>query len=120
MNASGPHQIDQGDGWSSLADQIARLTSFLGAIRLTTSARNAPAAVRDAMQQLATEITAWPKGSTPMSDRHKLSPLTFRAPADIRDWLASQAEATGQPVGSIIVDALREYRTQHDDSEQTP
>jgi hypothetical protein len=110
-----PGQQDgHANGWSYLANQIIRLATFLNATRLTTSPRNAPDNVRDALQQLATEITAWPKGNAPMSDRHRFPPLTFRPPADIREWLANLAETTGQPVGTIIVDALQEYKENHD------
>lgn len=49
-----------------------------------------------------------------MSDRHKFPPLTFRPPVEIRTWLMDLSESTGQPVGTIIVDALQEYKENHD------
>jgi hypothetical protein len=45
-----------------------------------------------------------------MADRHKLPPLTFRPPADIRAWLAELAHITGEPIGAIITESLREHK----------
>lgn len=50
---------DPAPGWSFLVHPIRDLTDTLGAVRLTTNVTNAPEPVRNALRQLADEITAW-------------------------------------------------------------
>jgi hypothetical protein len=108
------------DGWSFLTDQLRKLADTLGAVRLTTSVKTAPAPTRTAIQQLADELSVWQRGHREMTDRHKKPPLTFRPPADIRAWLAETADATGQPISVIVIDALREYKERHISETATP
>lgn len=43
-----------------------------------------------------------------MPDRHKRHPLTVRLPEGERSRLQAYAERTGQPVGRVVADAVRE------------
>lgn len=45
-----------------------------------------------------------------MTDRHKANPVTFRPSPDDRAWLYRQAQTEGRSVGSLLTEALAEYR----------
>jgi predicted GIY-YIG superfamily endonuclease len=49
-----------------------------------------------------------PKGA--FKDYHRDSPMTFRAPSEMRSWLQDYSKAIERSVASIIIDALIEYR----------
>jgi Arc-like DNA binding domain len=42
--------------------------------------------------------------------QHKHLPISYRPPAELREWLYAHAEATGRSVGSILTQALEEAR----------
>lgn len=52
-----------------------------------------------------------------MTDRHKVNPVTFRPPEGDRAWLYAYAKESGRPAGSILSEALAEYR-QRKEAEQ--
>ncbi|MGH3283604.1 MAG: hypothetical protein ACRDPD_02770 [Streptosporangiaceae bacterium] len=52
-----------------------------------------------------------------MADRHKTPTITFRPTAEIRAWLIELAQTKGQPVGAIVIKALREYKDRHGEAE---
>lgn len=45
-----------------------------------------------------------------MPSKHSKNPVTFRPPAADRAWLYEHAEETGRSAGSILSQALAEYR----------
>lgn len=45
-----------------------------------------------------------------MSSQHKTNPVTFRPPEGDRAWLYAYAEVTGRSAGSILSEALAEFR----------
>jgi len=45
-----------------------------------------------------------------MSSQHKTNPVTFRPPEGDRAWLYAYADAVGRAMGSILSEALAEYR----------
>lgn len=49
-----------------------------------------------------------------MPSQHKRNPVTFRPPEGDRAWLYAYAEAVGRAVGSILSEALAEYRERRD------
>ena len=56
-----------------------------------------------------TRSSAWTatNGSVQVPSQHKHYPVAYRPPDDVRDWLAAEHAATGQPVNAIITEALR-------------
>jgi hypothetical protein len=47
---------------------------------------------------------------SPVTDRHKANPVTFRPPEGDRAWLYAHAAGTGRSVGSVLAEALAAYR----------
>ena len=49
-----------------------------------------------------------------MPDRHKTKPKAVRMPDGLEAWYRERAAEEGQPVNSLLVAALEEYRARHD------
>ena len=45
-----------------------------------------------------------------MADRHAVKTRSVRLPGDLPEWLAAEAEATGESEHGLIVTAVREMR----------
>lgn len=52
-----------------------------------------------------------------MASQHKRNPVTFRPPEGDRAWLYAYANAVGRTVGSILSEALAEYRARRGESD---
>jgi len=48
------------------------------------------------------------------TDRHKTKPKAVRMPDGLEAWYRERAAKEGQPVNSLLVAALEEYRARHD------
>lgn len=53
-------------------------------------------------------------------DRHRYAPISFRPPAEDREWLEHRAKETGRPLRAILTDALSAYREETDPSWTPP
>lgn len=49
-------------------------------------------------------------------DLHQRNPVNFRPPEEDRAWLYAYAGETGRSVGSVLSEALREYRARQRES----
>jgi hypothetical protein len=44
------------------------------------------------------------------ADRHDRAPISFRPRKEIEPWLYAHAEQTGQTPGTVLAEALAQYR----------